>query len=660
MYRLQVVLVFIISLRLVTVIADTVYKQDDGFPDRCRRLGTKINCTDLIPTVIPRNIKEVIIFNPTKGTLVPRAFCGVTWPDVKKLTVDSNTDDLKQEDLHLVDNLFKCLGRLETLKIQSDDQPVHFYRDSFAGLENVSVLDFTGCSRIRSEKIYIALSEKSLLPNLFRLILVDVANAWGTFKWTQNFTNVLGYRNITEINLSSTTCTFHVDDFTPLCDSLTKVNISKDIITDSHVNDDVPCNSLRTIDVSGTHFPKSRHLPKHIQIANVTIDLSRQYLRRLYDSVSTIYANSLIPPDHIISVINCTVVLPNQRVLTEVHLTKYNVPHFDLKVKANNLTYLDLSSNSMETIGRHVLTNVNRITKLDLANNTLSKCNSFNETFSVLFKSNTNLEALNFANNGLTHLPKGCFTGNKRLKYLDLSNNAFAKITFDILHLSHLTILDLRNNKIEYLDNTTMNTLDHLYEMEQFANHTKDENETLVVNLLGNPLKCNCIALGFIEWFVRTPLFAMTRNLYHCEIDGRQVAMTEAAIAEAKEDCEKPIRRRRIIILCSTIPTASVVTVIVLIILVLRRHRKRVAYQQFEDTVKLISDGDSGFQFPVFLSYSSEDQEFVLNHILEPLKVWFPYLATRFYQVYFCVVYTALHMIKRRERFKCIENSYRC
>ena len=235
-YQLQAVLVFIISLGLTTVIVETVHKQEDGCPDRCRCEETKLNCTVLIPAETSRNIKEVNIFNPTKETLVLGAFCGVTWPDVTRLTVNTNTDELKQEDLHLVDNLFKCLERLETLKIQSDGQPVHFYRDSFAGLENVSVLDFTGCSRIHSEKIYIALSEKTILPNLSRLILADVANAWGTFKWTQNFSNVLGYRNITEINLSSTTCSFHVDDFTSLCDSLTKVNISKDIITDSLKN----------------------------------------------------------------------------------------------------------------------------------------------------------------------------------------------------------------------------------------------------------------------------------------------------------------------------------------------------------------------------------------------------------------------------------------
>ena len=616
MYRYWEALVCIFLLRLTTVKEDIIYQQEYDCPDKCQCEEARVNCTDLIPAALPRNIHGVVIFNPTEETLVPRVFCGVLWPNVKWLTVYSNTDD----NLYLVDNLFNCLNRLETLKIQAEDNPVHLYRYSFAGLENVTLLDLTGCSRILSEKIYIALSEKSILPNLSRLILADFGNSWGSFKWTQNFTNALGYRNITEINLSSTTLSVQVDDFSPLCDSVTKLNISNDYIFHSHTPDAEPCNSLQTIDISGAHFPKSKQLPKHIRIANVAIDVSRVTELHVYDSVSTVFANSLLSRDHVISINNCSLTVPNNSSLTEVHLTKYNIPQFDLKLRANFI-YLDLSSNSMETVGRHVFTNLNRIIKLDLSNNRLSKCNSFKETLSVLFQSNIELETLKLANNGLNYLPKESFTANKKLKYIDLSNNAFEKVTFDILHLSQLTLLDLRNNIINYLDNTTMKTLDHLYELKHLLNHDREKNQTLFVDLLDNPLKCHCDALEFVGWFVRTPVFATSRHLYHCEVDGRHFVMNEAAVAEAKEDCERPRRRLRIIILCSTIPTVCVITAVIVIYLVVTKRRKRLAYQQFEDTVQLIRDGDSGFQFPVFLSYSSEKHAFVVNHILEPLQV---------------------------------------
>ena len=95
----------------------------------------------------------------------------------------------------------------------------------------------------------------------------------------------------------------------------------------------------------------------------------------MYDPVSTLFANSLISHDHVISIINYSVTIPNNNSLTEAHATKYKVPYFDLKMKAdsNIMTYLDLSSNFMETIGRKVFANLNMIIKLDLSNNRLSK-----------------------------------------------------------------------------------------------------------------------------------------------------------------------------------------------------------------------------------------------------------------------------------------------
>ena len=49
--------------------------------------------------------------------------------------------------------------------------------------------------------------------------------------------------------------------------------------------------------------------------------------------------------------------------------------------------------------------------------------------------------------------------------------------------------------------------------------------------------------------------------------------------------------------------------------IVISTPRKRLAYMQFEDTVQLIRNGHSGFQFSVFLSYLSENQAFVINYI---------------------------------------------
>ena len=134
MYPHYGALVTIILLQFTKVTEGAVYHKDDC-PYKCHCEGTKVNCTDTIPTAVPRYTNEVVIFNPTKETLVPTAFCGVLWPSVKTLTINSFNDN----ELYLVDNLFSCLNRLEALKIQAEDQPIHMYRHSFVGLDNVSV-----------------------------------------------------------------------------------------------------------------------------------------------------------------------------------------------------------------------------------------------------------------------------------------------------------------------------------------------------------------------------------------------------------------------------------------------------------------------------------------------------------------------------------------
>ena len=80
MYQCREALALILLLRLTSAATDC--------PAKCQCEETKVNCTDLIPNALSRNINKVVIFNPTKETLVPRAFCGILWPNVTWLTMN--------------------------------------------------------------------------------------------------------------------------------------------------------------------------------------------------------------------------------------------------------------------------------------------------------------------------------------------------------------------------------------------------------------------------------------------------------------------------------------------------------------------------------------------------------------------------------------------
>ena len=124
-----------------------------------------------------------------------------------------------------------------------------------------------------------------------------------------------------------------------------------------------------------------------------------------------------------------------------------------------------------------------------------------------------------------------------------------------------------------------------------------------------------------MKWFVGSPIFTATRHLYHCKADGQEIEMNRKAIEAAEDDCGRAKRKLRKLLLSTVIPTTSATLLLLVIIYVVKRYRKMTFYQRLEDQVGLLHGDKIGFRFPVFVSYSSDDSEFVISNVLIPLKV---------------------------------------
>ena len=574
-------------------------------------------CNDMIPQEVPENVKEIALSKIQRHTLKPKIFCNVSWPDVTKLKISSN------DDLYLVNNVFMCLGRIEILVIRNEDE-VHQYNESFNGLTNVSVLDLSWCSRIKVKSLFTSLSSKSILPRLSDLSLVEVGKSYGNFVLGQEEIIILGARGIVEINLAFTQLYVSVTDMSPVCDTLVSVNISNVVIVDnSKIKSSFKCHSLRQIDISEAKFPRSRILPKNFTFKDVPVDIHR--LPTFMLGLTTIYANRMLPPDHTVYFINSTLTVSSRNRFTEVHISGYTVPVFDLEVKLspNHLQYIDLSSNAIACIGVNTFKNLELLRTINLANNKLSENKSFNNTFSLLFKKNPLLVEIDLSLNGLNYLPFDVFSSNEKIKYLHLSNNAFKKITFGLAHLNSLVRLDLRNNVIVTLDKTSRDTLDALYKNHDKQANDNNISEHLEVDLRGNPFSCDCASLAFIQWFVKSPIFSRTLDMYTCNVKDTTIPMGWEAISEAEEDCERPRRQLKIILLSSLLPALGIAGISMAIVITIKMRQKKLAKRRFEDRIRLIQDSKSGFTFSVFLSYSSEEHPFVYQNVLQPLQVLF-------------------------------------
>ena len=168
----------------------------------------------------------------------------------------------------------------------------------------------------------------------------------------------------------------------------------------------------------------------------------------------------------------------------------------------------------------------------------------------------------------------------------------------------------MRNNHIERLNAASRNSLDALYENRKAMNETANFH----VDLRGNPFQCVCKSKGFLKWFISSPIFSVTRSMHHCQARGMTLPMNNEAIKEAEEDCERPIRRRRMIILASVLPAIGLTILIFVLIKLAKHFQRKTVRKRFEDRVRLIQDDEFEHRYLLFLSYSNtDDVTFLIN-----------------------------------------------
>ena len=238
------------------------------------------------------------------------------------------------------------------------------------------------------------------------------------------------------------------------------------------------------------------------------------------------------------------------------------------------------------------------------------------DTFNNLFRRNEYLTSIDLSSNGLTYLPDETFHNNQNLTDIRLSHNSFTQLPLNASTLKKLKLLDLQYNEIRYLDDNSRQKVELIYHTANLR--LGQDNVIPRVLLEGNPFTCKCEALSFLQWFVASPIFNST---YTCDLDDRTIPMTELAVHEASDDCERPMRRRRTIALSTVLPAVAIAMIVAMVIFLKRRYKRRLEQRQLDDTLQLIREEDTGFPYTVFLAYSSIDRDFVIKQIREPMEV---------------------------------------
>ncbi|XP_073705617.1 uncharacterized protein [Garra rufa] len=213
--------------------------------------------------------------------------------------------------------------------------------------------------------------------------------------------------------------------------------------------------------------------------------------------------------------------------LQELDLSFNHISSVSADVFQNNslLRTLSLQANSISQLPAGIFSHLDRLEELILRSNPISNLSA--ETFP------SGLQKLILKKNALTQLPPTIFHKLHQITYLDLSQNQLSEVPSDLFqNLISLKKLDLSENRITALPGTVFNGLfsikaihlqkNKLSSLE--ANLLKDQHDMeqlylstnslqsiphgffdnldfqCVIQLHGNPWRCDCGLQYFIEW----------------------------------------------------------------------------------------------------------------------------------------------------------------
>jgi len=198
--------------------------------------------------------------------------------------------------------------------------------------------------------------------------------------------------------------------------------------------------------------------------------------------------------------------------------------------------------------------------------------------------------------------------------------------------LHNLLFLDLHDNIIHFLDKTIRLTLSNLHTKSRIYPTTWHNRSTTTaafgdnaskmdsfnVNLGSNPFECTCEkeTVPMLEWLQTSVFVIREQNTYKCALEDITIDISYSGPSKLKELCDY---KKLMGILTKVIPTlaGSGVILCVGIVLFCRRRRRIKLHEDFLQELKGLAFAN---KFLVFLSFCSEDMEFVSNYVAKPLQ----------------------------------------
>ncbi|PVD38465.1 hypothetical protein C0Q70_01080 [Pomacea canaliculata] len=276
----------------------------------------------------------------------------------------------------------------------------------------------------------------------------------------------------------------------------------------------------------------------------------------------------------------------------------------------NHLESFDLSNNFAHTINYTFFDTFPELKTLRLSRNYL-RDPLMNDEQGRMFANLSKLESLDLSSNYINIIPAAAFQGLKNLRQLNLSHNDIFNFEITVSHMMSLTSLDLSYNNIHFIPKFITDHLDLI---------TSNPNVTVYLNLTFNPIACLCTHIDFLTWIQQSAVQFVHQSNYSClRPDGTVKKMTNIfdEIQTLQKTCGDFVGMligAFTCFFCLTLALASAV---------LYRFRWKLRYLYYASRLahsRKRTLTENSFEVDAFVSYCSEDDEFVHGELVRQLE----------------------------------------
>ena len=277
----------------------------------------------------------------------------------------------------------------------------------------------------------------------------------------------------------------------------------------------------------------------------------------------------------------------------------------------HNVTELHLMNALAEYVNYDFFPSFPALEVLNISNNNLRNSLRTDEE-GKLFQGLKTLRVLDISRNDIGHVTNKSLLPLENLEELYLTVNGMGHFTPIVSHMKKLRHLDLSKNQ---LHNIPKEIRDHLDMLAESFNVT--------VNMTFNPIACTCANIDFLIWIRESKVWFGTAYNYYCqEPDGSQKYMDDilGTIAILQRTCGSYVG----VFVGALVCCLSVALVLVMALAYRFRWKLRYLYYitrlGLRRRERLLEEEQQQFHYDAFLSFSSEDSDFVEGEMMRRLE----------------------------------------